>query len=260
MRSSEALEISRHVAEEVRKAVLPIAGSKEAGIEVGMGKDGTPTKRIDRIAEDAALAVLKDYDVRVITEESGVVGDGEVIVALDPVDGTFNAAKGVPIYSVALCFSRGEKIEDTFFGYVINLATGVEYWADEKAYKDGEPITVSDSDSLRCNAIMYYPRREYGFKRIRIFGSAALEICFVADGSFDCFIDIRKGAGKGLLRVYDVAASLFIAKKAGAIVTDDRGNDIGNKRFTMDERFRLVVANEKLHPKLLEVLKGWDSK
>ncbi|RLI87501.1 MAG: inositol monophosphatase [Archaeoglobales archaeon] len=254
MRRGEALEISRHVASEVRKAVLGIAGKKEAGLEVGIGKDGTPTKKIDMVAEEVALSILKQYDVKVISEESGVVGESETIVALDPVDGTFNATRGVPIYSIALCFSRGEKLEDTFFGYVMNLATGVEYWADSVAYKNGEQIRVSTENAIKCNAIMYYPRKEYGFKRMRIFGSAALEICFVADGSFDCFIDVRDIQGKGYLRVYDVAASLYIAEKAGAVVTDERGRSLGNKRFTMEERFKVVVANEKLHPKLLKVL------
>ncbi len=253
MREGEALEISRQVAGEVRKAITAIA-REEAGMEVGMGKDGTPTKKVDRVAEDAALEVLRQYDVRIVSEESGVVGSGDIIVALDPVDGTFNATRGIPIYSVALCFSSGESLSNTFFGYVINLATGTEYWADEAAYRDGKRINVSKQDSLKCNAIVYYPHKEYGFKRMRIFGSAALEICFVADGSVDCFIDVRRGDGNGLLRVYDVAASLYIAEKAGAIITDDGGKSIWNKKFTMEERFKLVVANENLHSKLLEVL------
>ena len=256
MSPKEALEISRAVGEEVRKSIAKIVGKKESSIEVGMGKDGTPTKKIDKVAEDAALKILRQYDVTVVSEEAGVVGDGDVYVALDPIDGTFNATRGIPVYSVSLCFSRSRLIADTFFGYVVNLATGVEYWADDDgAYRDGETIEVSKRDSARCNAIMYYPTREYGFKRIRIFGSAALEICFVAEGLFDCFIDVREGNGRGLLRVYDVAAALYIAKKAGAVVTGVDGESLDNKRIDMDERFRLVVANENLHPKLLELIR-----
>jgi len=254
MRRTEALEISRHVYEEVKKAVEVIAGKKEACIEVGIGKDGTPTKKIDKVAEDAALSVLSNYDVKVISEEAGVVGSGDVVVALDPVDGTFNAMKGIPVYSLSLTFSSGDKLCDTFFGYVVNLATGVEYWADKKAYRDGERIEVSKESSTKCNAIFYYPEKTYGFKRIRIFGSAALEICFVADGSFDCFIDVR---GKnGFLRVYDVAASLYIASKAGAVVSDEKGESVWNKKFSMEERFKLVVANGELHKKLINILKA----
>lgn len=255
MNPEEALEISRHVAEEVRKAVEPIAGRRSAGENVGMGKDGTPTKLIDKVAEDAALGVLREYEVTVVSEEAGVTGKGHTIVAMDPIDGTFNATRGIPVYSLALCFSSGRKLKDVFFGYVTNLATGDEWYADSAAYKNGERIKVSRRDEIDCNAIMYYPTRDYGFRRVRIFGSAALEICFVADGSVDCFIDIRNNGGRGMLRVYDVAASIYIASRAGAVVSDDGGREVWGKRISMDERFRLVIANQKLHKRLLEILR-----
>ncbi len=261
MNSSLALKISREVAEAVREAVKPVAGSKTANENVGMGKDGTPTKRVDRVAEDAALEILSGYDVKVVTEESGVVGEGDIVVALDPVDGTFNAARGIPIYAISMCFSKERegvaKYKDAFFGYVCNLATGDEYYADDKAYKNGKSIEVSKTGKIEeTNAIVYYPERNYGFKRVRIFGAAALEICFVADGSVDCFIDIRKGRGNGMLRVYDVTAGLYIAEKAGAVATTPEGEELGNKEFTMEERFKLVVANPDLHERLLRVLQG----
>ena len=139
-------------------------------------------------------------------------------------------------------------------GYVQNLATGDEYYADSNSYKNGKKIRVSDVDRLEeCNVVFYYPLKMYPFKRLRILGSASLEICMIADGSFDCFIDIRKKDGKGYLRVYDVAASLFIAKKAGAVITDLDGN-LEDKKISMDERFRLVVSNEKIHEKVKSIL------
>ncbi len=255
MKSSEALGISRKIAEEVEKAVNRIAGSKEAGITVAMGKDGTPTKKIDRVAEDIALEILGEYDLRVVTEESGIVGDGDTTVALDPLDGTFNATRGIPFYSIALCFSRKKTLDGTFFGYVKNLASGIEYYSDGRSYRDGEPITTSRAESLECNAIIYYPDRKYPFRRMRVFGSSAIEICMVADGTFDCFIDIRKSEnGKGFLRVFDISASLFIAKNAGAVTSSLDGDDVWEKRFTMDERFRILVSGENLHRKLLDVL------
>jgi myo-inositol-1(or 4)-monophosphatase len=254
MTPKEALEVSRAIGDEIRKSIARMAGKGESSIEVGVGKDGTPTKKIDRIAESEALKILEQYDVTVVSEEAGVIGEGETIVALDPIDGTFNATRGIPIYSVSLCFSKSRLLCDTFFGYVMNLATGMEYWADETAYRDGKRIKVSECNSLQCNAVIYYPERRFEVKRIRIFGSAALEICFVADGSFDCFIDFRDVNGRGMLRVYDVAAALHIAKAAGAVVTDTNGRSIERKRFEMDERFKLVVANKALHQKLLEMI------
>lgn len=252
MNSEEALSISRTIANRIKSAIGSVSVS-ELGIEVGIGKDGTPTKRVDKIAENAAIEVLKEYDVTVVSEEAGIIGNGDIHVALDPIDGTFNAGKGIPFFSVSLCFSRSEKLRDTFFGYVKNLAFDVEYWADgTKAYKNDKPIWVSEQPDVFCDAIVYYPEKKYGFKRIRIMGSAALENCLVADGTFDCFIDIR-GGQNGLLRVYDVAAGLYIAKCAGAVITDSTGKPLNDKVINMDERFKLIVSNEKLHPKLLEL-------
>ncbi len=252
MRPKEALKISRKVTEEVKNSISGISDG-ELSSEVGMGKDGTPTKKIDKWAEDAAINVLREYDVTVVSEEAGVVGEGDVHVALDPIDGTFNAGRNIPLYSVSLCFSTSPRIADTFMGYVCNLVTGTEYWADTKAYKNDKIISVSDTSSIEeCNAIFYYPDRKYDFKKIRIMGSAALEVCMISDGSFDCFIDFR--GDKGFLRVYDVGAGIHIARSAGAVVTDTQGNNLNEKRIKMDERFKLVVSNKHLHPQLLELV------
>lgn len=255
MTPKEALDISRKVAENVKKRIKDIVGSPESNITVGMGKDGTPTKKIDSLAEQAALEILGEEDVVVVSEEAGIVGEGDIFVALDPIDGTFNATSGIPFFSVALCFSKSPKLEGTFFGYVKNLATDDEYYAINKAYKNDERIRVGDKDDVKqCNAILYYPIKRYPFKRLRIFGSASLEICLVAEGSFDCFIDLRKKNGKGFLRVYDVAASIFIAEKADATISDLDEGDVKRKNISMEERFRLLISNEKLHERIKRVL------
>jgi|Deesub1362A_J573_1020465.scaffolds.fasta_scaffold00104_86 myo-inositol-1(or 4)-monophosphatase len=273
MKYTEFLELSKKVTEEVRDSIKKIS-SDNLRLEVGMGKDGTPTKKVDKVAEDAALKILKEYDFRVVSEESGVMGDGDIFVALDPVDGTFNATRGIPIYSISMCFSKSERLCDTFFAYVSNLSTGTEYyasgeWNNGKAFRDGERIYVSNEESIHCNAIFYYPRKNYGFRRIRIFGSAALELCFVAEGSVDCFIDIRNSSiyqnqgvsfqsapREGLLRIYDVAAGVFISRCANAVTTDIHGNLLDSRKINMDERLTLLVANEKLHKNILKVFKG----
>ncbi len=247
-----ALRLSRAVAENVRKALtsMPLSKRRET---VGMGQDGTPTKAADKVAEDIAVSILKRETVTIVTEESGVIGDGDIFIALDPLDGTFNATRGIPVYSVSLCFSDSNRLKDAFFGYVYNLATGDEYYADSTgAYRNGERVKVSNEKSIYCNAIIYYPNKNYPFKRMRIFGSAATELCFFAEGSFDCFIDIRRN---GMLRIYDVAAGIFVAEKAGGKTTDDNGDDLGNKKFDMQERLKIVAANEELHKKLLELIK-----
>lgn len=263
MTPREALDIARKVGEAVRKEISRVIGTKNSGIVVGMGKDGTPTKMVDAIAEKIALEILSEIDVKVVTEESGVLGEGDIIVALDPIDGTFNAVKNIPLYSISLCFSRSYEFKDVFCGYVLNLATGDEYYSIGRSFKNGERIEVSSvDDPSDANVLFYYPTKVYPFKRIRILGSASLEICYVADGTFDAFIDVRLGDVKGsrlkdvkgFLRAFDVCSALFIAKNAGAKVTDHVGNDLDRKNLTMDERYTLVVSNPNLHEKILKVI------
>jgi len=252
----DALEIARNVCECVRKSVCKIVGTEDANEVVGFGCDGTPTKKIDIIAESVALDILREYDVTVLTEESGIVGDGDVFVSLDPIDGTFNAVKGIPIYSTSICFSRSINFEDTFLGYVMNLATCDEYYSlNGKSYKNDRKIRVSNRKDLRnSNILFYYPTRSYPFKRVRILGSASLEICYVAEGVFDAFVDVRLKDGRGYLRSFDVCAGLFICKNAGARMSDHRGRELRNKSLSLDERFTLVVSNPHIHDEILRVI------
>jgi myo-inositol-1(or 4)-monophosphatase len=258
MNPTELLDICRRIKGEIRREVHSLS-REELSREVGMGKDGTPTKKVDRIAEDIALKILRKYEFTVISEEAGIVGDGNIYVALDPIDGTFNASRSIPLYAISLCFSKSEFLGDSFFAYVANLATEAEYysigrWGSGESFRNGKKIRVSSTNTVYCNAIFYYPNRDYGFKRFRIFGSAALELCFVADGSVDVFVDIRGHENLGFLRIYDVAAGLLICRNAGAKATDARGESLERRRFTMDERLTLVVANENLHDKIIKTI------
>lgn len=248
MDARDALRISKEVAERVQKAVLSTPLRKRAEV-YGLGKSGV-TKFVDKIAEDAALEVLLKEKVRVLSEECGYVGEGDVFVALDPLDGTFNAVRGIPFFSVSLCFSDSEKLEDAFFGYVYNLVTNEEFFAHEEAFKNGEKIRVGKKEDLsEMDAVFYYPEKKLPFRRIRILGSAALETCLVAEGSFDCFIDVR-----GMLRIFDVSAGIYIAEKAGAIAVDEKGRSLKKKRFEISERLNVVLSNEHAIKKLLEVI------
>lgn len=248
MDERDALKLSREVAKNVLKAVSEIPVSKR-GEFYEVGKSGI-TKLVDKVAENAALEVLKKEKLRILSEECGYVGEGDVFVALDPIDGTFNAVRGIPFYSVSLCFSNSEKFGDAFFGYVFNLCTCDEYYAGLKALKNGKEIKVGEKDNLEeLNALVYYPDRPLPFKRIRALGSAALETCFVAEGIFDCFIDLR-----GMLRIFDVAGGIYILEKAGGIAVDERGESLKEKRFEISERLNVVATNKKLVKKLLELV------
>ncbi|MCS7118609.1 MAG: inositol monophosphatase family protein [Archaeoglobaceae archaeon] len=248
MDEKDALVISRRVAKNVQKALISIPLEKRGEI-LGFGKSGV-TKFVDKVAEDKALEILLKENLRILSEECGYVGEGDVFVALDPLDGTFNAVRGIPFYSISLCFSDSEKFEDTFFAYVFNLVNGDEYHAGDKAFKNDKEIKVKlEEDLSKMDAIVYYPTKKLPFKRIRIYGSAALETCFIAGGVFDCFIDLRS-----MLRIFDVSAGIYIAEKAGAIAVDEKGQSLASKRFEISERVNVVLSNKSVCKKLLELI------
>src|SRR3989304_2469099 len=96
-------ELLHELADEVSKAVGTFEG--DAGAIMGMGAYGTPTQAIDRVAEEAVLRYLayNDSDLNVLSEEAGFVDrGGSWTLVLDPIDGTYNAVRGVPFYATSL--------------------------------------------------------------------------------------------------------------------------------------------------------------
>ena len=112
-------EIATLVEEHTRDLV----GRSAGGAYVKMGADGTPTKRIDQVAEDVIVDYLLENDLcdRIISEELGKMEarSGDRTVFLDPIDGSFNAVSGIPFYSVSLAYAEGGSIIE---GYVKDLA------------------------------------------------------------------------------------------------------------------------------------------
>jgi myo-inositol-1(or 4)-monophosphatase len=90
----------------------------------------------------------------------------------------------------------------------------------------------------------------YATKHIRHFGANALEICYVADGLTDAFVDVR-----GKLRATDVAAAFFILKEAGGIVTSPEGKPI-DLRLDPRQTVKFVASgNSEIHERILSLMK-----
>ena len=103
------------------------------GTNIGVGADGTPTKYIDKLAEDVALKVLKKADpsLNLLSEEAGFLDfGGDYTAVLDPVDGTRNACRGIPFYSVSLAVGKTH-LSDVVLGIVKNIPTGELFLAEQ---------------------------------------------------------------------------------------------------------------------------------
>lgn len=260
---SDLLALCDSAVRAVHSAIRDIANKAAGGEMVKMGADGTPTKQIDRAAEDAVLDTLRQSGLgfRVLSEEIGEVLIGEkpdYFLHLDPLDGTFNAIAGIPFYSVSIYLSRG----DFHLGFISDLARGESYYAEagRGAYSDQSGrLYVSDSADLSKFSISAYTLRPNTgriaaigdtVRRIRTLGSTALEMAYVASGKLDAFVDLR-----GRMRVVDIAAGKLILEEAGGMVTDSQGAALhldGN----MWQRRDLIGSNGQRHADLLGLIGG----
>jgi len=105
---------------------------------------------VDKAAEDAILARLRDLDVTIVSEEAGRIGGGSTVVVVDPIDGSLNAKRGIPFFSVSIAVADGERMGDVHFGYVYDFGSGEEWVArrGEGATLDGERLHVLPKDRI----------------------------------------------------------------------------------------------------------------
>ncbi|PWR75268.1 bifunctional fructose-bisphosphatase/inositol-phosphate phosphatase [Methanospirillum stamsii] len=253
--------VSLNIFSSIRSAIIPLVGTEQGNLVTGLGADGTPTKFIDKIAEDIAIELLRKNELcrLIISEEAGkveVTGNKGTIF-LDPVDGTYNAIMDIPFFAVSIAYAEEGRI---LHGFVGNLANGDIFTAScgKGATLNGKPIRVSDTNELHTSAMSIYGKHfQYDrvvnlirkIRRFRQFGASALELSYVGAGKIDGFVDLRQ-----TLRATDAAAGILILEEAGGIVTDRDGN-----RLILPDEVSigncLVGTNKCLHRKVIEYLR-----
>lgn len=197
----------------------------------------------DLVADAAALAVLEEADVGVLSEESGLHRpDREVLVALDPLDGSTNAARGIPWFAISLCAVDGDGPR---VAMVVDLPHGRTYTAVRGggAAVDGVPLSpstcVDAGDALV--GISGFPARPLGWRQFRALGAAALDLCAVAEGSLDAFVDCSPSAHGP----WDYLAGALVCIEAGAVVDDAHGRGLVTLAPT-DRRTPVAAATPEL--------------
>ena len=170
------------------------------------------------------LAVLEEAGVGVLSEESGTRDtDRELVVVIDPVDGSTNASRGIPWFATSLCAVDGDGPRAAL---VVNQASGVRFEAVRGggARKDGLPIRPSGCERLEEAIVAFsgYPPRHFGWLQYRCLGAAALDLCAVAEGVLDGYAVV----GGSELGSWDYLGGMLICTEAGAVLGDDRGRDL----------------------------------
>jgi myo-inositol-1(or 4)-monophosphatase len=243
------LEICRAAVEDVGTVLqrMPTRVEREPVIRAGLGGDDTTA--IDDAAEVAILARFRDLDVTIISEEIGRFGTGSTFVVVDPIDGSLNAKRGIPYFSLSIAVADGETMGDVFFGYVYDFGTGEEWVArrGEGATLNGEPLggvapkdtieILSFEATLTSLVAQHAPSVDGLAHRLRLMGSLALSLCHLAAGRVDGVCSLKPA------RSVDIAAGQLLCREVGlALELFDDPRPFAEAELDLAGRSRIAAA------------------
>jgi myo-inositol-1(or 4)-monophosphatase len=206
--------------------------------------DVDPVTVMDQASEELLremIAAERPHDAILGEEGDDVAGTSGLTWVLDPIDGTVNYLYGVASWAVSVAVVAGppEPASWTILaGCVHSIADGRTWSAGlgEGATRDGVPVLVGAAASLgtslvgtgfgydagrRAHQAQVLTQVLPKIRDIRRLGSAAIDLCLLADGSIDLYYE------RGL-NPWDMAAGAIVATEAGAVVTGLRGEPAGN--------------------------------
>ena len=235
---------------------------------VGTGAAGDRTLAADRDAEREILRALRAAGpLRILSEEIGRTGDTDAryIAIIDPLDGSSNFSRGIPFYCTSIGVAEGETLGGMRYAMVRDLVTGDVYYAEKGrgATKNGKEIGTSTTVDLAQSVAGIDLSRATvrtlrglvpllsSVKRQVHFGANALELCLLAEGKVEAFVDVRSR-----MRITDFAAAYLIAQEAGAVFSGAEGERL-DPTIALGPRFSFVgSANEAIHSAILERLRS----
>ncbi len=243
------LAVCRAAVEDVRAVLEELPTRVEREPVVRQGEGGDETTAIDQAAEDAILARFRDLDVTIVSEEIGRFGNGPTLVVVDPIDGSLNAKRGIPFFSVSIAFAEGERMDDVFLGYVYDFGTGEE-WVGRRgggATLNGEPlggvrpkdrVEILSFEATLTSLIAEQAPAVAGLAhRLRIMGSLALSLCQLAAGRVDAVCSLKAA------RSVDIAAAQLLCREVGlALELFDDARPFGEAELDLLGRSRLAAA------------------
>jgi myo-inositol-1(or 4)-monophosphatase len=243
------LETCRAAVADVRGVLAELPTRAEREPVVGEGRGGDETTAIDRAAEEAILARFRGLDVSIVSEEAGRLGSGAALVVIDPIDGSLNAKRGIPFFSLSIAVAEGGTMDDVHFGYVYDFGSGEEWVARRGAgaalngERLGGVLPKHDVEILAFEATRTElvardaPKVVELAYRLRIMGSLALSLCHLAAGRVDAVCSL-KGA-----RSVDIAAAQLLCREVGlAVELFDVPEPFGAAPLDLEGRSRVVAA------------------
>jgi myo-inositol-1(or 4)-monophosphatase len=243
---------------EVRKNVKDLVGTPEGNSKMGVGAGGDISRKIDLIAEEKVIDIIKESgkNPTIIGEECGVIkgNDNDGYIIMDAIDGTTNVTRSIPFNCCSLAYATGSKMSSVVDAAIIDIARGDLYYAskDNGAFLNGNKISIRKTDSVKeddiiagvnISGISQELLHSIGpiiskLNHIRVFGANALELCFLARGYLDMFMDLRDK-----IRPTDMAAAFLIIKEAGGLVLDKAGNAF-DSGLSFGNRFSFIAVSD----------------
>ena len=206
-------------------------------------------KRTEKILIDELLKAHPDYGI--ITEEAGFINKSNIKNRwiIDPIDGTMNFLNGIPQFAISVGYEENNEIK---CGVVFNPITNEMFCAQKGsgAYLNNSRIRLSSKKKMKDSLLVTGgPKQASNIKdkifkeyitisknvsNVRKFGSASLDMAYVASGRFD-------GYWQRELNYWDIAAGVIIVKEAGGFVNffdEDKNNPL---------KKNILATNSNIH-------------
>ena len=223
----------------------------------GVGEGGDHSLALDRRAEDIVFAELEALhaesgrDFVAISEERGEVAFGDPSspwrVVIDPIDGSLNTRRTIPAHCLSVAVASGPSMADVEWGFVHEFGTGEEYVArrgsgaelngrELRAKGPGyglEIVGLESADPARIAPVVAaLAGKAY---RVRVIGSIAITLCWVAAGRLDAMLSARA------CRSVDAAAAQLVVTEAGGEV-EFAGIALDGADLGLDARYPVLAG------------------
>ena len=257
MPQSPAMNVMRAAVEKAGRALRRDFGEVE-NLQVSRKGPGDFVSQADLKAEKILFEELSEArpGYGFLMEERGVVegSDATHRWIIDPLDGTSNFLHGIPHFAISVALERDGTL---VAGIVYNPITDEMFYGErgQGAYGPSGRLRVSGRQDLADAVIStrFAYKSADGFKDaapeieklvrkvggLRNFGSAALDLAYVAAGRFDGYVEMG-------LEAWDLAAGIVLVREAGGLVSDE------SNRQRMLENGNMIAGNEVIHTALLK--------
>ncbi|WP_199441857.1 inositol monophosphatase family protein [Umezawaea beigongshangensis] len=230
---------------------------RELREEVAQGADGTPTMRVDALVEDAIAESAHRNGVNLLSEEAGFLDHGSAVtLVIDPVDGSANAALGVPLS----CFAGVVAVDgvatealtlwfDTGRTWFARAGEPTPYRTSGRTALDGASVNLMRPKRGTEEAWLRVSKR---VERTRSLSTTCLETALVAEGAVDAFAD----CGSDTHRIMDLAAALVTVPAAGGVLLDLHGRPLSFDPDLTRRWSGVAAATPQLADELIATILG----